>query len=53
MDDNIYAPFLRVEHSGKELTASTRVMQSSSTELSTLVSDRKKCKQAKANTNAS
>ena len=34
----------------KELTAATLVMQSSSNELITLVSDKEKCKQAKADT---
>ena len=36
-----------VEHSGKELSAAARIMQSTSKELSTLVADRvlKKCKQ--------
>ena len=36
----------------KELTADIRVMQSSSNELSTLVSDGTKCKQTKADTYA-
>ena len=34
----------------KELTAATRLMQSSSNELRTLVSVKAKCKQAKADT---
>ena len=34
----------------KELTVADRIMQSSSNELSTLVSDSIKCKQSKSNT---
>ena len=36
----------------KELTAATRLMQSFSNELNTLISDSAKCKQKKANTYA-
>ena len=50
MDDNIYAPHRGLSILAKELTATTHVMQSSSYELSTLVSGKAKCKQAKATT---
>ena len=38
MDDNIYAPPRGLSTLVKEFTAATRIMQSSSNELSTLVS---------------
>ena len=50
MDDNIYAPLPGVEHSHVELSVATRVMQSFSNELSTLVSGNVKSKQTKVNT---
>ena len=51
VDDNIYAPTPgRLSTLTKELTATTRIMQSSSYELSTLVSGKAKCKQMKATT---
>ena len=43
-------PFLISEHSGEVIKAATRIIQSSSNELSTLVSDSAKCKQTKVNT---
>ena len=48
MDDNIYAPPEGLSTLVKELTAATRVMQSSLYEFSTLVSGKAKCKQKKA-----
>ena len=38
VDDNIYAPPWGLSTMAKEFTAATRIMQSSSNELSTLVS---------------
>ena len=49
MDDYIYAP-QRLSTLAKELTTATHVVQSSSYELSTPVSSKAKCKQAKATT---
>ena len=45
-------PFRVLSTLAKELTAANRVMQSSSNELSTQISDSAKCKQTKANTYA-
>ena len=39
-----------VEHFGKKLTVATHIMQSSSKELSTFVSDNVKCKPKEVNT---
>ena len=52
VDDNIYAPLPVAITLAKELTVATHVMQISSNDLSTPVSDSAKCKQTKANTNA-
>ena len=50
VDDNTYAPKLGLSTLGKELKAAARVLQSSSNELSTPVSDSVKYKQTKVNT---
>ena len=50
MDDNIYAPHTGLSTLAKELTAATRVLQSSSNEPSTLVSSKEKCKPTKTTT---
>ena len=42
VDDNIYAPSRGLSTLAKEVTAATRIMQSSSNELSTLVSGKAK-----------
>ena len=46
----IRSPSQGLSSLGKELTAATCIMQSSSNELSTLVSSKAKCKQTKATT---
>ena len=51
VDDNIYVPRPReLDTVVKELTAATRIMQTASDELSTLVTGKAKCKQTKATT---
>ena len=50
VDYNIYAAPQGFSTLSKEITTATRIMQSSSNELSTVVSGKAKCKQTKATT---